>query len=92
MKAHQHRTLFCITNYAGVAKSADATDLKVRQGQSPIRGNLKPCGRGEIGRRNGLKRNLSARREIGDVELLKVGETCNMAIPSQARPKLAGKV
>ena len=52
----------------------------------------KLCRGGEIGRRNGLKRNLSARREIGDVELLKVGETCNMAIPSQARPKLAGKV
>jgi hypothetical protein len=32
-----------------------------------------------------LNENLSARRETGDVELLKVGETCEMAIPSQAR-------
>jgi hypothetical protein len=33
-------------------------DLKVRPGQPFIRSNLKPCGRGEIGRRNGLKRKL----------------------------------
>ena len=45
---------------AGVAKSADATDLS---------------------------KNLSARRETGDAELLKFGEPCNMAIPSQARPE-----
>jgi len=32
-----------------------------------------------------LDENLSARRETGDVELLKVGETSQMAIPSQAR-------
>ena len=32
-----------------------------------------------------LRRNLSARRETGDAELLKVGETSQMAIPSQAR-------
>jgi hypothetical protein len=50
------------------------------------------CGRGGIGRRIGLKRNLSARRETGDAELLKFGEPCNMAIPSQARPETAGKV
>ena len=43
-----------------------------------------PCGRGGIGRRIGLKHNLSARREIGDAELLKFGEPCEMAIPSQA--------
>ena len=30
---------------------------------------------------------LSARRETGDVELLKFGETFNMAIPSQARSR-----
>jgi hypothetical protein len=34
-----------------------------------------------------LSVNLSARRETGDAELLKVGEPCNMAIPSQARPE-----
>ena len=44
-----------------------------------------PRGRGGIGRRTGLNRNLSARRETGDAELLKFGETCEMAIPSQAR-------
>jgi hypothetical protein len=43
-------------------------------------------GRGEIGRRNGLKR-LSAPRETVDAELLKVGETSQMAIPSQASSK-----
>ncbi len=43
-----------------------------------------PRGRGGIGRRIGLKRNLSARRETGDAELLKFGEPCQMAIPSQA--------
>ena len=46
-----------------------------------------PSGRGGIGRRNGLKANLSARRETGDVELLKFGETFEMAIPSQAQPQ-----
>jgi hypothetical protein len=30
------------------------------------------------GRRGGLRQNLSARREIGDAELLKVGETLNL--------------
>ena len=37
--------------------------------------------------RTGLDRNLSARRETGDAELLKFGETFgkDMAIPSQAR-------
>jgi len=30
---------------------------------------------------------LSARRETGDAELLKVGEPCEMAIPSQALPE-----
>jgi len=39
-----------------------------------------------------LSANLSARRETADAELLKVGEPCNMAIPSQARPETAGKV
>ena len=49
---------------------------------------LIPCGRGGIGRRIGLKRkNLSARRETGGAELLKVGEPCEMAIPSQAQPE-----
>jgi len=35
---------------------------------------------------------LSARRETGGAELLKFGEPCNMAIPSQARSEMAGKV
>ena len=43
-----------------------------------------PRGRGGIGRRTGLNRKLSARRETGDAELLKFGEPCKMAIPSQA--------
>ena len=47
-------------NRAGVAESADASDLSA---------------------------NLSARRETGDAELLKFGEPCNLAIPSQALPK-----
>ena len=84
---------FSLFNKARVAKPADARDLKVRSGQPFIRANLKPCGRGGIGRRIGLKRtNLSARRETGGAELLKVGEPCEMAIPSQARPETAGKV
>ncbi|MBI1273314.1 MAG: hypothetical protein GC131_04430 [Alphaproteobacteria bacterium] len=44
-------------------------------------------GRGETGRRNGLDSTLSAPRETGDAELLKFGETCHMAIPSQARKR-----
>jgi hypothetical protein len=44
---------------------------------------MRPCGRGETGRRNGLE-YLSAPRETPDAELPKVGETCEMAIPSQA--------
>jgi len=47
-------------NRAGVAESADASDLS---------------------------ENLSARRETGGAELLKVGEPCEMAIPSQAQPE-----
>ena len=39
------------------------------------------------GRRSGLEGNLSARRETGDAELPKFGESCHMAIPSQARPE-----
>ncbi len=33
---------------------------------------------------------LSALRETEDVELLKFGEPCEMAIPSQARPRREG--
>src|SRR5688572_29382655 len=47
---------------------------------------LDASGRGETGRRNGLESNLSARGEIRDVELPKVGEACQMVIPSQAPP------
>ena len=74
-----------------MAKSADAKDLKVRSAQL-FRANLKPCGRGEMAYAPDLSENLSARRETGDAELLKFGEPSNMAIPSQARLKLAGKV
>jgi hypothetical protein len=78
---------------ARVAKSADAKDLKVRSGSRRFVLPLKPCGRGGIGRRIGLKqKNLSARRETGGAELLKVGEPCEMAIPSQTRPKTVVKV
>jgi len=42
------------------------------------------AGVAEFGRRTGLDTNLSAHRETGDAELLKFGETCKMAIPSQA--------
>ena len=75
-----------------MAKLADAKDLIVRSGQPFIRANLIPCGRGEMAYAPDLSENLSARRETGDAELLKVGEPCNMAIPSQARPETAGKV
>jgi hypothetical protein len=51
---------------------------------------MKQCGRGETGRRNGLRR-LSALRETADAELLKFGETFQMAIPSQASPKISGE-
>ena len=86
-------SIMFLESIARVAKSADAKDLKVRSGQQLFRANLKPCGRGGIGRRIGLKRkNLSARRETNGAELLKVGEPFSMAIPSQARLKLAGKV
>src|SRR5579863_3793169 len=43
---------------ARVAKLADARDLKVLQGHSFIRANFGTCGRGGIGRRNGLKGKL----------------------------------
>ncbi len=52
--------------------------------------SITASGRGGIGRRNGLKQNLSAFRETGNVELLKVGEPCKMAIPSQASHKEEG--
>ena len=75
-----------------MVKSADTKDLKVRQGHSFIRANFGTCGRGEMAYAPDLSANLSARRETGDAELLKVGEPCEMAIPSQARPKMVGKV
>src|SRR6266403_1178520 len=36
-----------------------------------------PCGRGGMADAEDLRENLSARRETGDAELLKFGETCN---------------
>lgn len=42
------------------------------------------CERGEIGRRTGLRHNLSAFGETRRVELVKFGEPCEMAIPSEA--------
>src|SRR5712671_499236 len=51
-------SIMFLESIARVAKSADAKDLKVRSGQSLFRVTLKPCGRGGIGRRIGLKRKL----------------------------------
>ncbi len=42
------------------------------------------CGRGEIGRRNGLEVASSAHGETHGAELLKFGEPFFLAIPSQA--------
>src|SRR5260221_10521497 len=42
-------------------------------------------GRGGTGRRNGLKATMSALGVTADAELLKVGETFQIAIPSQTR-------
>jgi hypothetical protein len=42
------------------------------------------CERGGIGRRTGLRHNLSAFGETRRVELVKFGEPCKMAIPSEA--------
>ncbi len=53
---------------------------------------IEPRGRGGMADASDLSENLSARRETGDAELLKFGEPCNMAIPSQARTETAGKV
>jgi hypothetical protein len=41
-----------------------------------------------------LARKYVETQQTADVELLKVGEACKMAIPSQAQPKMlpAGKV
>ena len=39
-----------------------------------------------------LSEDLSARRETGGTEVLKFREPCGMAIPSQARSDMAGKV
>jgi hypothetical protein len=52
----------------------------------------RPRGRGEIGRRSGLKENLSARRETGDVELPKFGEPCNGDPEPSPAEISAGKV
>src|ERR1700730_4687803 len=50
-------------------------------------------GRGEMVDATDLSQNLSAPAETRDAELLKVGETCQMAIPSQALwPKAKAKV
>ena len=77
-----------------MAKLADAKDLKVRSGQWLIRVTLfkYDAGVAESADASDLSVNLSARRETGGVELLKVGEPCNMAIPSQVRLETAGKV
>ena len=72
---------------ARVAKSADARDLKVRSGQSLFVLPLNRAGVAELADASDLSANLSARRETGDAELLKFGEPCNMAIPSQALPE-----
>ena len=38
---------------------------------------MRACGRGGMADATDLSQNLSARRETGDAELLKFGETCN---------------
>ena len=55
-----------------------------RGGEFQVAKGALECGRGGTVDATDLK-NLSARGETRDVELLKVGETCQMAIPSQAR-------
>ena len=57
-----------------VVELVDTSDLKVRSGQSFFVLRLKLCGRGEMAYAPDLSANLSARREIGDAELLKFGE------------------
>jgi hypothetical protein len=57
----------------------------VGPGFDPLRNHFEnKCHRGEIGRRNRLEDNLSAYEETRRVESLKVGEPCEMGIPSQA--------
>ena len=74
-----------IINRARVAKLADARTFKSDRVSRCFVLPLKPCGRGEMAYAPDLSANLSARRETGGAELLKVGEPCEMAIPSQAR-------
>src|SRR5436309_990117 len=77
---------------ARVAKLADARDLKCgscliieRQSDS--------CARAwRNGIRSGLKKYLSARRETGDAELLKVGETSKWQSRAKPGETPAGKV
>jgi hypothetical protein len=75
-----------------VAKSADASDLKSDRVSRCFVLTLKRAGVAKSADASDLRANLSARRETGGAELLKVGEPYNMAIPSQARPETAGKV
>src|SRR5258707_9042225 len=70
-------------------------DLKVRKSDRVSRSfvlPLKPCGRGGIGRRIGLKRKLECSPGNRRCRTAQSRGTLNMAIPSQARPETAGKV
>ena len=68
-------------------------DLKVRSGEWLFRATFETVRAWRNGIRTGLSENLSARRETGDAELLKVGETSHQW-QSRAKPgeKSAGKV
>jgi hypothetical protein len=74
------RNYYGMREPAGAAKLADARDLKTSVlSICPII-ETESDGRARAWRngiRSGLKENLSARRETGDAELLKFGETSN---------------
>ena len=89
--AHQELVL-CFRHYCQETQAIEKNIVAQRRltiillgedSSPPYRGPWK-CGRGEIGRRNGLRPILSARGETCDAELLKFGETFQLAIPSQA--------
>ena len=68
------------------AESQSASNFAVFLGGNQLpdyRGNWR-AGVAELVDATDLAKGLSARGEIRDVELLKVGETSNVAIPSQA--------
>ena len=62
----------------------DAEAASALAAESPRVMTATARGRGEMVDATDLSQNLSALAETRDAELLKVGETCHMAIPSQA--------